>query len=630
MSKSNLSFSLQIQIFKMVLLKSDVNASEAASYSESILTDLKLQTLFSHDSATLLMSGGDSVFVHTPILRTASHLLSSLLCESTGCESNPCIILPDSPSSTLNSLVSLLYTGSASYISEEQSKCVSILSELIGIRIETQTLFETDQTDFFKEEECDLRATLLNVETLVRDKKTGSTVQLCFPKSRVKRFASNIETEGLSGFNGRVQKEYNQHPVGQYMGPYDQNEKLILSVQLPDTNLDHQSYTEFCHNGEKCYQFCIKSYEKYDEYSKIGAYRIKDAVGDLEDSNSDESDAGEKYYTCQSGRCKIPCPCPQCCSNRAQCTEHNLQHPALFDEKKHAISIRSSSSFCLRESFFQNSYILRYSGIPLNCKKCSLDLLYHHSYHFDFHEACRFCKLTLYKLKATTRKEHHQLEKSEANYYKTVCPHCNERFRDAYDAKKHMEFKHKQKVLFECEHCTKRFQSNQAKQYHEMTKHTESENLFACGPCDKKFASLVNLKNHKKFVHSDLQNCVCKECGEKFKQNRDLSVHMLKAHDINQRTEDYLENSENKIFRCKDCSSTFQYQKNLNAHVKVNHLVEIKKFQCKECPSEFKYKTTLLNHQRVKHEHVKQKFFCPVCTQGFTEKRTMKRHEQKH
>ena len=117
---------------------------------------------------------------------------------------------------------------------------------------------------------------------------------------------------------------------------------------------------------------------------------------------------------------------------------------------------------------------------------------------------------------------------------------------------------------------------------------------------------------------------------EKFKQNRDLSVHMLKAHDINQRTEDYLENSENKIFRCKDCSSTFQYQKSLNAHVKVNHLVEIEKFQCKECPSEFKYKTTLLNHQRVKHEHVKQKFFCPVCKQGFTEKKNMKRHEQKH
>ena len=172
------------------------------------------------------------------------------------------------------------------------------------------------------------------------------------------------------------------------MGPYDQNEKLKLNVQLPNTNLDYQSYTEFYHDGDERFEFFVKSYEKYADHNKIGAYQIKARIGDFEESSSDESDKSEKgakYYTCQTGRCKIPCPCPQCYSNRDQCTNHKMQHIALFDENKHAISIRSSSSFCLEKSFFQHSYILKYPGIPTNCKKCIQDLFFHHSYHFEFH-----------------------------------------------------------------------------------------------------------------------------------------------------------------------------------------------------------------------------------------------------
>ena len=117
---------------------------------------------------------------------------------------------------------------------------------------------------------------------------------MCFPKSRIKRQTSEKQTiELLSGFNGRVQKEYNEHTVGQYMGPYDQNENLNLSIQLPGTDLNFQSYTEFCHDGDECFEFSVKSYDKFADYDKILAYQINAKVADLEERSSDESDKSE-------------------------------------------------------------------------------------------------------------------------------------------------------------------------------------------------------------------------------------------------------------------------------------------------------------------------------------------------
>ena len=42
-----------------------------------------------------------------------------------------------------------------------------------------------------------------------------------------------------------------------------------------------------------------------------------------------------------------------------------------------------------------------------------------------------------------------------------------------------------------------------------------------------------------KYVHSDSRKWSCDECGTKFKQKRDLRVHMLHIHNINYSKEDY-------------------------------------------------------------------------------------------
>ena len=637
----------------MVLLKSqDILKLPASSfYQKCLLEDLKPTKLSSHDNVVILSSGENSVYVHTVLLIRASKLISLWLGELCICQSNPTIILPSSPPATLDSLLTLLYTGFVSNISSYHGRHVLELAKQMGLDINIE-LMENDEIsrtdidiacnvdDFDKqdtllnEETFELRSTLLKIETVVIEEKSGDHVDLNFPKSRIKREAreasKNIKIEKLSGFDRRVQKEYNNHPVGQYMGPYDQNENLKLSIQLPKSNLDYKSYTEFSHSGDECFEFSLKSYEKHAKHNKIDAYNIKARMKEGTKHETYESKA-VRHYSCHTGRCKIPCPCPQCCLNHEQCTDHKIQHIALFDENKHAISIRSSSSFCLEISFFEESYILKYPGIPINCKKCERDLFFHHSYHFEFHELCRFCKQTFYKLRARTEKEHHSLEKKEARYFRTVCPYCDKRFCEPFHAKQHIESKHEKECgSFKCDQCEKGFLSLKAKEYHETTKHSASQVSISCDLCDSTFSSKVNLKSHTKYVHSSTRKWSCTDCETKFKQKRDLKAHMLKIHGINQMKEDYLEHEEENLFRCEDCNSTFQYKKNLNAHVRNNHSNKTSLFECEDCPSKFKDKRNLMKHQSVKHGPVKPEHVCPVCGKVFQEKHNMKKHEKKH
>ena len=58
----------------------------------------------------------------------------------------------------------------------------------------------------------------------------------------------NLEiTERLQGFQGCLQNQYNSCPVGQYAGPYDQNQSLHLNVQLPESDLNFEKYASFSH-----------------------------------------------------------------------------------------------------------------------------------------------------------------------------------------------------------------------------------------------------------------------------------------------------------------------------------------------------------------------------------------------
>ena len=473
---------------------------------------------------------------------------------------------------------------------------------------------------------------VLKLETLFADEKTDEPFKLFFPCSRIARDFSQFKTvTTLTGFEGRIQNEYNRNPVGQYMGPYDQSEYLELNAQLPKSDLDFEKYTEFQHsNGSSCKSFSIKkNHDKFDDLEKFDALEINDTV---DDSFDDEEEDESLVYTCTNKECRIPCPCSPCCSGNAQCREHKLEHPDLFDEKLHAISVRSTDVFCEDESFFSRSYILKFSGIPIECPKCEKDLLHHHCYHLDYHKNCKFCRHNIYKQFQDSAKDLRASEKRHEDYLKTVCPYCDSKFCEPYFRKKHVEFQH-QEAPFKCDHCTTTFHAKKSKEYHENVHHSNVDQSEICNICEKKFSAKVSLRNHQKYVHSDVRLHDCSECDAKFKQKKDMRAHFLNIHNQNLQKEMYGNSEEQIRHNCEECDSSYKYKKDLNAHMRQKHRDDgdqQKVYECDECSSKFKANKNLVAHKKIKHESQTSEFPCPICEKVFQQKNNMKRHQKIH
>jgi hypothetical protein len=403
-----------------------------------------------------------------------------------------------------------LYTGNTSNITKEHVDQLILLSKELGIENivvsgvkDDIDVDEPNPAAFILEETFNTikEISVLKLETCISDFQSNETMKLSFPKSRVNRKVIKLQhAEILSGFERKVQVDYNDDPVGQYMGPYDQNEQLKLSVQLPRSKLDFEKYTKFQHDEpESCKILKIAdSYAEIDDLNKINALQISDRdISEIADMRHEYEKDDNIFYSCANNGCFIPCPCLPCCTDDGQCVEHRVKHVELFDMEKDLISIRSTETFCIDKNFFQHSYILKYPGIPRSCCKCKKDLLHHNSYHLVFHDNCKFCRQNRFKLFAKTAKELRNVQKKEDYYIRSVCPHCNKKFCDPSTRKKHIELEH-MKTSYKCDICDKTFHAKQSKEYHIIHHHTAAKQSEKCGICHATFTSTVSLRNHVK------------------------------------------------------------------------------------------------------------------------------------
>ena len=464
----------------------------------------------------------------------------------------------------------------------------------------------------------------LKLETKLKSEESDEVFLLRFPNSRVTRRKKQFKHfEEFKGFKGRIQHEFNSSPMGPYEGP-----QVPLHAQLSKSKLDYDAYTSFSHTDiMQCKIFKIKkNYDAVDILKKIDTVEVDDVSEDMFIKPEDDQ---EIVYTCSKKFCRIPCLCNSCNTDKGQCQDHNMKHIDLFDDKEHAISVRTTEHSCTSASFFWCSYILKYPGIPKNCPHCSKDLLDHKSYHLDFHWNCKFCKLYQYKLFPKTVDELHKRELKEKKWYKSVCPYCDKKFSGIYQRQKHIDQEHFNKKL-KCPKCPKSFQCKQSLDYHMLTKHTKKANVcYSCELCDKTFVAKVALENHLRFVHSDERKFSCDQCESKFKQKKHLHNHSLYVHGLNQKKEDYWQDLPKKDFECDLCKSKFIRKTDLKAHVKQKH-ENMDEFVCDQCSAKFKYKKNLTRHKIEKHAPEKSEFKCSHCSKIFGQKRSMEKHELCH
>ena len=166
--------------------------------------------------------------------------------------------------------------------------------------------------------------------------------------------------------------------------------------------------------------------------------------------------------------------------------------------------------------------------------------------------------------------------------------------------------------------------------YHENLVHKTDNTRVSCDMCNKTFASLNTLKSHQKYAHSTERNEQCTYCDKKFKQKRDLRIHLARIHGVDLLTEKYGESYEKAVFDCEKCESTFGYKKNLDAHIRSKHSSSVESFKCDECKSEFRYKKTLVDHVKRKHGTGQPKFECTVCRKTFLQKKVLVKHQLLH
>lgn len=574
----------------------------------------------------LIQSGDKMMFVHSLLVRFSNLYLRSLLLSSCVCNQPTVLILDPSYASVLHDLVSFFYTGCTENLPADKMLNLQRLVTELGFNNISQ---EGRKEPIPSVLNCGVsELPVLKLDTLIKDQETKESYKLSFPESRhVRVFSNLINVDQLNGFHGRVQGEYNNCPVGPYVGPFDQNESLNLNLQLPKSSLTFEKYSEFVHpDMALCRKFSLShNYLKIDDLEKIDALETTDEMESDDEIDSDEEEKEKIVYTCFKKKCHIPCPCSPCSTQEPQCKEHCIKHVNVFNEKNDAMLIRSREEFCIGELFFNSSYLIKYSGIPINCATCRKDLIHHKAYHFAFHEACKFCIQNWFKLRAKNASEFNKNKEMEEHYMNSVCPYCNKKFCEPYFVQKHIEYEHGT-ACFLCENCSKSFQSKQALDYHKDIHHSEASEPQKCPICEKEFKSCVSLRNHEKYAHSSSRKYACKSCDAKFKQKKNLRIHYLNVHSINQYKEEYHRSKEEEKFSCEQCGSQFKQRKNLTSHIKSKHTNDKKEFLCEECSSKYASKKSLKEHIKLKHENEKQEFECPKCGKKFALKKTFNRH----
>ena len=190
--------------------------------------------------------------------------------------------------------------------------------------------------------------------------------------------------------------------------------------------------------------------------------------------------------------------------------------------------------------------------------------------------------------------------------HKTHCKVCDSVFANKQSLVQH-EKQSGHFLKFSCQHCDKRFRQKIQVKRHEAQVHSE-EMPYQCNRCDRKFKSEFSWRRHQDNdeIHKRLENytpfLTCSVCGKQFERRRKwcLDQHML-THE-----------PDNK-FPCDICFKYFRTNNYLNTHKKA--CSGVKQEECAFCGKRFSKKTVLINHERL---HTGEKpYHCRLCEERF-------------
>ena len=326
-------------------------------------------------------------------------------------------------------------------------------------------------------------------------------------------------------------------------------------------------------------------------------------------------------YTCSKFGCVIYCPCLVCTDSRdncklqckaeiykdcsSQCTQHEIGLPRLFnlDTDRFTLVTRLMDKY---------QFAFPYTGIPLNCEKCSDDVLHHQTFHLVWHERCKFCKAEMRPFLYThvpvfSIRDYKIAIKVGIRKDEMTCSFCLKLCKDRYARTAHEENVHgNKKKKFQCENCEKSFTSKEGLDYHRNTNHISSVTKLTCDLCGSQFLRNYEFNRHVKAVHGNKNQdseFECVECKMKFTRKDSKYRHDQEKHFANNVNVDYVEDLASiSDFRCSECNQNFRRESALKRHFNSAHSANKIEYQCSKCDAKFSRKDSLNRH--VKNQHM--------------------------
>ncbi|XP_059469583.1 zinc finger protein 26-like [Neocloeon triangulifer] len=127
------------------------------------------------------------------------------------------------------------------------------------------------------------------------------------------------------------------------------------------------------------------------------------------------------------------------------------------------------------------------------------------------------------------------------------------------------------------------------------------EKLFDCVYCPKFRLTRTQLYRHVKWSHFDIKiKCKVGKCGDFFKTQADLDLHVKNAHK---------KAEERRKFKCSICDYRTREKSSLDHHKAKKHQISVQPVECPECS-----KRLISAHSLVAHMNLRHKFrTCPCC-----------------
>jgi DNA-directed RNA polymerase subunit RPC12/RpoP len=203
---------------------------------------------------------------------------------------------------------------------------------------------------------------------------------------------------------------------------------------------------------------------------------------------------------------------------------------------------------------------------------------------------CDVCKKLCkdrYKLK--THREIHTTERT------VCCNECGAMFKTLTCLYSHKKI-HRERVYHQCDHCDMRYI-----QKTQLRKHMDAIHLMrkdhVCAICGKSYSRDTTLSKHM-FVHKEEKDVVCTVCGFRTHTKPKMERHM-KSH------------TGERNYSCMICGKRFLYSYNVTAHVKHVHnrekrKIDEEKLTCKMCGKRFQKIWKVNEHIAQVHQVVEK------------------------